>query len=139
MMYLILFGWLTLLVLALWRHLDIGRLLADSRGAVLIRGELGANAGMSGPAGPVVDALQGKLLYGETAAMVAGVIAEVLSVEDAQGIPDGFPLIIPWHKSFAGATGILRASYVAATRTLTITSSSATDTGTAAYLVLLPH
>ena len=96
-------------------------------------GALGESHGPAGPltSGRLLHVVQGNLV------LVAGTAAQVFTAEQAQGIPDGWEFI-PFLKTPGGAPGWLRAAYVSATRTLTITSTNGGDTSTVGFVAYIP-
>lgn len=130
---------IVLALCALLAFTDIGRMLwRDARGAVSFFSTIGTNAGMAGPSGPVVDGTQLRMVMGEIT-LVAGSQTDVLPVDVAEGIPDGFPGVFPFLKNAGGVLGQLSATYTKATRTVTVTSSNAGDTSVVKYVILSPN
>ncbi len=102
--------------------------------AVELAMTIGPQSGLAGPAGPVVGSVAMKWVSGEVV-LVAGAASEVLSVAQAQGLRSD-PICLPNRIVAAGAVGSYTLSYNEGTRTLTITSSSGTDTSTLRWLML---
>lgn len=95
---------------------------------------VGTPSGLAGPAGPVIGEASMRWVQGEVT-LVAGAASDVLSAEQAVGLRSD-PIIVTSRIADGGAVGSYETDYDDGTRTLTITSSSGTDTSTLRWLML---